>query len=130
MGSQPKANSLKAEPRHYLAGAAFSNGLVWATTFPLLILRDSITTQILIILHVSFCTLGGILAGYLVASKSSEDHLKVGFTSGLVSIIVYTIVSFAVFGALQSDAWPLAGLILGGIIGGAFRKLKIERHSH
>jgi hypothetical protein len=116
-----------AEPKHYVAGAVFSNGFVW-TIFTLLpFFIDMLPLQIFPILHTLSASLGGILAGYLTAGRSSEEHIKVGFTTGLVSSLVYTLIALTVLGTLEPRKWIWTGFIFGGVVGGAIRKIKFEK---
>lgn len=116
-----------AEPKHYVAGAFVSNGLVWIVFILLISLKGVIPLNIFTILHTLSSSLGGIIAGYLTAGRSSDEHIKVGFTTGLVSSIAYTIITLAVMGAFETSKWIWMGFIFGGIVGGALRRMKAEK---
>jgi len=116
-----------AEPKHYVAGALFSNGLVWTIITLLLSFKDVLPLQIFSILHTLSASFGGIITGYLLAGRSSEEHIKVGFTTGLVSSLAYTMISLAVLGSLETSQWIWMGFIFGGVVGGGIRKMKVDK---
>jgi len=117
----------KAEPRHYFAAAAVSNGIVWTLTLFMLMIKKHISSQVFLIIHITSCTISGILVGYLTSRQSSEKHLKIGFTTGLVSSLFYIAVSRVMFGTFETNIWTLIGLLFGGIVGGALWKMKVEK---
>lgn len=117
----------KVEPKHYLAGAAVSNGITWALSFFLLALGKAISSHVFIVTHISICSFSGAIAGYLTARRSSEEHIKIGFTTGLVSSLIYTAVTWIVFGSFDINIWTWIGLLFGGILGGAIRRIKVEK---
>ena len=116
-----------AEPKHYVAGAVFSNGLVWIIITLLLSLKDMIPLQIFTVLHTVSALLGGIITGYLTAGRSSEEHIKVGFTTGLVSSLANTMITLIVLGTLETSNCICMGFIFGGFVGGAIRKMKVDK---
>ncbi len=115
-----------AEPKHYVAGSVFSNGLVWTIFTLLLFFKGILPVQMFTILHAFSASLGGIISGYLTAGRSSEEHIKVGFTTGLVSSLVYTGIALTVLGTLEPSKWIWMGFIFGGVVGGAIRKMRVE----
>lgn len=117
----------KAEPKHYVAGAAVSNGITWALTIFMLIVGKTVSSRVLMVTHISFCSLSGSIAGYLTSRRSSEEHIKVGFTTGLISSLVYTAVTWIVFGSFETNIWTWIGFLFGGILGGALRRVKVEK---
>lgn len=117
----------KAEPKHYVAGAAVSNGITWALTIFMSTVGKTVSSQVLMVTHISFCTLSGSIAGYLTSRRSSEEHIKIGFTIGIISSIVYTAVTWIVFRSFETNTWTWIGFLFGGILGGALRRIKIEK---
>lgn len=117
----------RAEPKHYAAGAAISNGIVWSLLMSMLTIKNIIPLNILTVTHVFSCSLSSIIAGYLTARRSSEDHIKVGFTTGLVSSLLYTGITRIVFGTFETSTFVWIGFLFGGMAGGAYRRIKIER---
>jgi len=117
----------KAEPEHYLGGAAVSNGIIWTLTMFMLTIGKYVPSHVFSITHILFCSLGGIIAGYLTARRSSENHIKVGYTTGLVSGLIYTVVTRVILGTFETNVWAWIGLVFGGLVGGGLRRIKVEK---
>jgi hypothetical protein len=115
-----------AKPIHYIAGAIFSNGIIWAVFFLLLYLRPSIDVKQFLNIHVVTSGISTVISGYLVAKKTSENHEKVGFTTGLVSLILYHIVIFFVRGVMETNFLVNISIVTGGVFGSAFEKINME----
>jgi len=106
-----------AMPDQYLAGAIFSNGIIWTIFFILLYLKSSIDTNQFLNIHVISSGISTILSGYFVSKKTSENHEKVGFTTGLVSLILYYIVLFLIRGVFETNLLASISIITGGVFG-------------
>ena len=116
-----------AKPKHYLAAAMVSNGILWSLTFIMLSIKQFMSPQLFLIIHTSSSTISGIVVGFLTSRKSADEHLKVGFTTGLVSSLFYTLINFIFFRTFETSRWVWMGLFFGGIIGGALWKIKTRK---
>jgi putative membrane protein (TIGR04086 family) len=116
-----------AEPKHYIAGGLVSNGIVWTIFFILLLMKQNIDLILVKSIHSLSTALSSILAGYLVAGHTSENHIKVGFTTGLVSIVMYYVITFFLIRSFETSAWVLMGFSVGGTLGGAYKKIIINK---
>ena len=74
--------------KDYLAGAVLANSLAWLTLGITLQARG----EVLFLMYLS----GVILAGYLVARKAFQNHIKVGLKTGLGSFIFHIYVFMGV----------------------------------
>lgn len=110
-----------AEPKHYIAGGLVSNGIVWTIFFILILVKQNIDINLVKSIHSLSTALSSILAGYLVAGNTSENHIKVGFTTGLVSIVMYYVITFFLVHSFETSAWVLIGFSVGGTLGGAYK---------
>jgi chromate transport protein ChrA len=116
-----------AEPKHYIAGGLLSNGIVWTIFFILLLMKQYVDLNLVKSIHSLSSALGAILAGYMVSGRTSENHIKVGFTTGLVSIIMYYFITFLLMQTFETSALVLIGFSVGGTLGGSLKKIKINK---
>lgn len=102
--------------KDYLAGAALANSLAWLT---LAIALPPV--QLLFLTYV----FGGIVAGYLVARKTSQNHERVGLKAGLGSFVFHIYVFMGVIEVITGQRLLnildhlliLAIFLSGGFIG-------------
>jgi len=80
--------------KDYLAGAVLANSLAWL----MLGLMPSLAADPLLLILMLFLTymLGTIIAGYAVARKAAQNHLRIGLKTGLGSFIFHIYVFMGV----------------------------------
>ncbi|MCS7386212.1 MAG: TIGR04086 family membrane protein [archaeon GB-1867-005] len=109
----------------YLAGAMLSNAPAWITIATASYLYEIalISEEIAAILIVGAYSIGGMIGAYLVCKRAYRDKIKTGIEVGLAALILNIIFTALFLGAPPAIP-PLAGLIIGGAVGGIIAERK------
>ena len=109
--------------KDYVAGAVLANSLAWLTlgVTPFFETNPLMLTQLLLLTYVA----GIIVAGYLVARKAFQNHIKVGLKTGLGSFVFHIYVIIGVIELITGERilhlfdhlLILAIFIFGGLAG-------------
>ena len=111
--------------KDYVAGAVLANSLAWLTlgVTPFFETNPLTLMQLLILTYVA----GVIVAGYLVARKTFQNHTKVGLKTGLGSFVFHVYVFMGVIELITGervlfllDHLLILGVFVSGGIVGAF----------
>ncbi len=121
--------------RDYLAGAVLANSLAWLV----LGLMPSFAADPLLLILMLFLTymLGTIIAGYSVARKAFQNHMKIGLKTGLGSFIFHIYVFMGVIDWLSGrrllhlldHLLILVVFVLGGLLGAFLYKRLSSRNT-
>jgi hypothetical protein len=115
-------NTQNIKLSNYAAGVAVANGPAWLFNS----FRDLLFTQLSLfpyLIILSFLLLiGSITSGYLMARKTGEIYQRAGITTGLLSFILYFILTIIFgFGILPFElAVALTSLVVGGGLGAKY----------
>jgi hypothetical protein len=114
--------------KDYLAGAVLANSLSWLMlgAAPSLGVDPLIYVQLLLLTYIC----GAIMAGYLVARKAFQHHMRVGLRLGLGSFVFHIYVFMGVVELVTGQRMLglfdhlliLALFICGGLIGSLLRR--------
>lgn len=119
--------------RNYLAGAALAFGTVLLTSQVLQIAYGglgqteldsmmSILTDTYLAAHIA----GGFLGGYLVARVRRKDYIQTGTLVAVLAYIFEFVYNVLVVRML-TDIWAMLSLLIGGIVGTMFFRVRLER---
>jgi len=111
--------------KDYVAGAVLANSLAWLTlgVTPFFETNPLTLMQLLILTYVA----GVIVAGYLVARKAFQNHIKVGLKTGLGAFVFHI---YAIMGVIELitgerilhlvDHLLILAIFISGGLAGAF----------
>lgn len=112
----------------YLAGSMLANAPGWMAIALLSYIYEVIIIPD-IILQVSIPAsyfLGGVEGSYLVARRAYRDHKRIGIEVGFSAFLINLVFTALLFGGLTLPlmVMSLAGLVIGGIVGGKYAQRK------
>jgi len=113
--------------REYFSGALLANVLIFLLSAfgPITFFGESII-QVALATYV-LTMVGGAWAGFLVARKTGQNYVKVGFPIGLISYCFYGIfiTLMGVKGGFIEDFAPLFGFLVGGAMGARYWEIRV-----
>jgi len=73
--------------------------------------------------------LGGIIAGYMVARRSTHNHVIIGLLIGVSSFLMSTLFVILIIRTIEGLLWMWLGFLVGGAIGGMLSATVYSRTS-